>query len=95
MSRKPKNRKANKSKKPFVHPVVKSLIGYHMTWKDKTPLVPGNTIYDDKKSHKVNLWRMDMNYMSQLVKEIARYRGDVSSFCPPVIEKALVERLHK
>lgn len=32
---------------------------------------------------------------STLVKEIARYRGDVSSFCHPVIEQALVERLHK
>lgn len=31
---------------------------------------------------------------STLVKEIARYRGDVSSFCHPVVEKALVERLH-
>lgn len=30
---------------------------------------------------------------STLVKEIARYRGDISSFCHPVIEKALVERL--
>lgn len=32
---------------------------------------------------------------STLVKEIARYRGDVSSFCHPIIEKALVDRLHK
>lgn len=32
---------------------------------------------------------------STLVKEIARYRGDVSSFCPPIIEQALLDRLHK
>ena len=32
---------------------------------------------------------------STLVKEIACYRGDVSSFCHPIIEKALLERLHK
>ncbi|EDY85574.1 pantetheine-phosphate adenylyltransferase [gamma proteobacterium HTCC5015] len=30
---------------------------------------------------------------STLVKEVARHRGDVSSFCHPVVEKALVERL--
>ncbi|PIE36959.1 MAG: pantetheine-phosphate adenylyltransferase [Gammaproteobacteria bacterium] len=32
---------------------------------------------------------------STLVKEIARYRGDVSSFCHPVIEQALLARLHQ
>lgn len=31
---------------------------------------------------------------STLVKEVVRYRGDVSSFCHPIVEKALVERLH-
>jgi len=31
---------------------------------------------------------------STLVKEIARYRGDVTSFCHPVVEKALLERFH-
>lgn len=31
---------------------------------------------------------------STLVKEVARYRADVSSFCHPIVEKALVERLH-
>ena len=31
---------------------------------------------------------------STLVKEIARYRGSVAGVCPPVVEQALVERLH-
>lgn len=31
---------------------------------------------------------------STLVKEVARYRGDVSSFCHPIVEEALVKRLH-
>lgn len=30
---------------------------------------------------------------STLVKEVARYRGDVSSFCHPEVEKALIKRL--
>ncbi|MGM0562993.1 MAG: pantetheine-phosphate adenylyltransferase [Pseudomonadota bacterium] len=32
---------------------------------------------------------------STLVKEVARHRGDVSSFCHPEVEKALIERVAK